>query len=76
MIHLAVHGIADKDRAALVLRTSSASHEDGLLQVREIRDLSLCADLVTLSACDTGNGRLLGQEGIATLERAFFLAGA
>ena len=79
MIHLAVHGIADKqfpDRAALVLGTSPTSQEDGLLQVREIRDLSLRADLVTLSACDTGNGRLLGQEGIASLERAFLLAGA
>jgi len=32
--------------------------------------------LVTLSACDTGNGRLLGEEGIASLERAFLLAGA
>ena len=79
MIHLAVHGIADKqfpDRAALVLGTSPASQEDGLLQVREIRGLALRADLVTLSACDTGNGRLLGQEGIASLERAFLLAGA
>jgi CHAT domain-containing protein len=79
MIHLAVHGIADKqfpDRAALVLGSSPTSQEDGLLQVRGIRDLSLRADLVTLSACDTGNGRLLGQEGIASFERAFLLAGA
>lgn len=64
------------DRAALVLSNSPGSAEDGLLQVREIRDLALNADLVTLSACDTGNGRLLGEEGIASLERAFLLAGA
>ncbi len=77
MIHLAVHGLADTqfpDRTALVL--SSGSGEDGLLQVREIRNLSLRADLVVLSACDTGIGQLLGQEGIASLERAFLLAGA
>jgi CHAT domain-containing protein len=79
IIHLAVHGVANTafpDRAALVLGSSTGSDEDGLLQVREIRDLSLNTDLVTLSACDTGTGRLLGQEGIASLERAFLLAGA
>jgi CHAT domain-containing protein len=37
-----------------------------LLQVREIRDLNLAADLVTLSACDTGVGALEGEEGIAS----------
>src|SRR6185503_8190911 len=56
--------------------TSPASTDDGLLQVREIRDLPIRADLVVLSACETGNGRLLGEEGIASLERAFLLAGA
>jgi len=79
VIHLAVHGVASAqypDRAALVLGNSPESSEDGLLQVREIRDLGIHADLVTLSACDTGNGRLLGEEGIASLERAFLLAGA
>src|SRR5205823_664089 len=64
------------DRAALVLGSSPNSEEDGFLQAREIRDLPLRAELVVLSACDTGSGKLLGQEGIASLERAFLLAGA
>ncbi len=75
-IHLAVHGLADPqfpDRAALVLERGSG--EDGLLQVREIRALPLRAELVILSACDTGKGKLLGEEGIASLEHAFLLAG-
>ena len=79
IVHLAVHGVANTefpDRAALVLGTSPASPDDGLLQVREIRDLPLRADLVVLSACETGSGKLLGEEGIASLERAFLLAGA
>ena len=80
VIHLAVHGLGNSefpDRAALVLGSSPTAGPDGLLQVREIRDLlPLRADLVTLSACDTGNGKLLGEEGIASLERAFLLAGA
>jgi len=79
VIHLAAHGVASTsfpDRAALLLGSSPALGEDGLLQAREIRDLPLNADLVTLSACETGNGKLLGQDGIASLERAFLLAGA
>ena len=47
-----------------------------MLQVREIRDLNLAADLVTLSACDTGVGALEGEEGITNLVRAFLFAGA
>ena len=79
IVHLAVHSVANTefpDRAALVLGTSPASPDDGILQIREIRDLPLQADLVVLSACETGSGRLLGEEGIASLERAFLLAGA
>jgi CHAT domain-containing protein len=79
VIHLAVHGVASPqfpDRAALVLGNSGGSQDDGLLQAREIRDLTIHADLVTLSACESGSGKLLGEEGIESLERAFMLAGA
>ena len=79
VLHLAVHGIASAkypERAALVLGRDSKSEEDGLLQTREIANLTLNADLVTLSACDTGVGRLQGEEGNASLQRAFLLAGA
>jgi CHAT domain-containing protein len=79
LIHLAVHGVASPqfpERASLVLGSSKRANEDGLLQAREIRELPLKADLVVLSACETGSGRLLGEEGIASLERAFLFAGA
>ncbi len=79
IIHIAAHGIASAkfpDRAALVLGNDPKSGEDGLLQVRKIRDLNLAADLVTLSTCDTGVGALEGEEGIANLVRAFLFAGA
>jgi hypothetical protein len=71
--HIAAHGIASAKfpgRAALVLGNDPKSGEDGLLQVREIRDLNLAADLVTLSACDTGVGVPEGEEGIAKLVRS------
>jgi CHAT domain-containing protein len=49
--------------------------DDGLLQVREIRQLPLNASLVTLSACNTGIGPV-GEEGIANIVNAFIEAGA
>src|SRR5205809_659476 len=49
---------------------------DPLLQVREIIRLRLNAELTTLSACDTGVGKLQGQEGISNLVGAFLVAGS
>jgi CHAT domain-containing protein len=52
------------------------SHDDGLLQVREIIRLRFNADLVTLSACNTGVGKLQGEEGVTNLVEAFLVSGA
>ncbi|HEY6351213.1 MAG TPA: CHAT domain-containing protein, partial [Candidatus Angelobacter sp.] len=78
VVHLAVHAIADSqypDRSALVLAADNPP-EDGLLQVREITRLHLNADLVTLSACQTGVGPTEGEAGAISLEQAFLMAGA
>jgi CHAT domain-containing protein/tetratricopeptide (TPR) repeat protein len=79
VLHLAVHGFADTqypERSALVLGTDPKSGDDGLLQVREIVRLRLKAELTTLSACDTGVGKLQGQEGVSSLVEAFLVAGS
>ena len=79
ILHLAVHGFADTqypERSALVLGADPKSGDDGLLQVREIIRLRLNADLTTLSACDSGVGKLQGQEGISNLVEAFLVAGS
>jgi len=79
IIHFATHGVPSPefpDRAALVLAPDAQGREDGLLQAREIRNLPLRAQLVTLSACDTGVGSLEGEEGVANLIRAFLFAGS
>ena len=79
VLHFAVHGLSDPqfpDRAALVLGRDPNSSDDGLLEFQEITQLSLSADLLTLSACDTANGKLEGEEGIDGLAEAFLLAGA
>ena len=79
IVHIAAHGFADTrfpERSALVLGVDPASHDDGLLQVREIIRLHFNADLVTLSACNTGVGKLEGEEGITNLVEAFLVGGA
>jgi CHAT domain-containing protein/tetratricopeptide (TPR) repeat protein len=79
VLHLAVHGFADTqfpERSALVLGADPKTGDDGLLQVREIIRLHLKAELTTLSACDTGVGKLQGQEGISNLVEAFLVAGS
>lgn len=77
VLHFAAHGIVSTKypaRSALVLKP--AGLEDGLVQAREILDWRLAADLVTLSACDTGTGAVHGQEGASSLVRPFLTAGA
>src|SRR5204863_1229944 len=66
----------DPDSSALVLLSDPSAGEDGFLQASEIVQLRLNAELVILSACDTAVGPVQGEEGIATLSRAFLLAGA
>jgi CHAT domain-containing protein len=78
IIHIAAHGVSDPmepDRAGLVL-APGAPNEDGFWQAREIVRTRLNADAVVLSACETGSGRLQGQEGVMNLARAFLVSGA
>ena len=79
IIHIAAHGFADTqfpERSGLVLGVDSNSRDDGLLQVREIIRLRFRAHLVTLSACNTGVGKLQGEEGVTNLVEAFLVSGA
>lgn len=78
-IHLAVHGFAndpDPNQAFLALLPDAAAGEDGLLHASEIAMMRINANLVVLSACDTGVGPIEGEEGISTLSNSFLLAGA
>lgn len=50
--------------------------EDGLLTMGEVLSLKLDADLVVLSACDTGAADRQGSEAVSGLGRAFFYSGA
>jgi CHAT domain-containing protein/tetratricopeptide (TPR) repeat protein len=78
-IHFASHGFIDEShpgRSGILFSRAPNSSEDGVLQMGEIMRLKLNADLVTLSACSTGLGKLVSGEGVLGLTRAFFYAGA
>jgi CHAT domain-containing protein len=79
VLHFATHAFADTnfpDRSAIILSSEGSGANDGLLQIREIRNLVLNADLVTVSACDAGFGRIQGIDGLASIVNAFLFAGA
>jgi CHAT domain-containing protein len=82
IIHLATHGLLDDVRglgSAIALAPDSSYKEEigkvnGLLTAEEILDMKLNAELVVLSACNTGRGRVTG-DGVIGLSRSLISAG-
>ncbi|MEL6493716.1 MAG: CHAT domain-containing tetratricopeptide repeat protein [Cyanobacteria bacterium J06623_7] len=76
LIHLATHGLFDEHQGLQSsLAFSTKDNQEGFLTAAEILDLDLVADLVVLSACNTGRGKITG-DGVVGLSRSFLLAGA
>ncbi|MEA2204126.1 MAG: hypothetical protein QOE77_902 [Blastocatellia bacterium] len=80
-VHFATHGLLDSERpglSALVLSMVDAQGkpQDGFLRTNDIYKLKLPAELVVLSACQTGLGQEIKGEGLVGLTRGFMYAGA
>ena len=77
VLHFAAHAVLDEEepaRSAVVL--AAGEGEDGMLTQAEIAQLELDGQVVVLSACSSASGNVLRGEGVMSLARAFFHAGA
>ena len=81
IIHFATHGVLDlqhPELSGIVLSMvdEKGQPQDGYLRLHEIYNLNLPAELVVLSACQTGIGKQIKGEGLIALTRGFMYAGA
>lgn len=79
ILHFATHAIADDEtqvNSRLYFAPATDTADDGILHAHEIYGLSLNSPLTVLSACQTGQGPILGGEGIMSLARAFQYSGS
>ncbi len=74
LIHLATHGLFDEMRGIGSSIALAPQQDNGLLTADEILTMKLQAELVVLSACDTGRGRITG-DGVIGLSRSILSAG-
>src|ERR1043165_1342925 len=81
IIHFATHGVIDLEHPEfsgiiLSMVDEKGRPQDGYLRLYEITRLDLPADLIVLSACQTGVGKQINGEGVMALADGFIRAGA
>lgn len=75
-VHIATHSIANEETPELsALYFSNDAQQDNALYADEVFNLSLNAELVVLSSCETGAGKIISGEGILALTRGFIFHG-
>jgi CHAT domain-containing protein/tetratricopeptide (TPR) repeat protein len=77
IIHISGHTIIDEDNSqfSCLLFTRQNTTEDGILYSYEIYNNKLNAQMLVLSGCNTGFGKMRKGEGLISLGRSFFYAG-
>ncbi len=82
ILHIATHAYANNDEPELswlafanIDSTARTNRDDGVLYAGEIYGLALHANLVVLSACETGVGKMIKGEGVMSLSRSIMYAG-
>lgn len=76
-VHLACHGLFDRDRPSLsALALTADVRDDGFLTTLDVFRLTAPTDLVVLSACETARGGVVAGEGVVGFVRAFLFAGS
>jgi CHAT domain-containing protein len=78
ILHLAMHSLLNSENpeySELLFSPEKDQTNDGFLKVSEIYNLNLNADLVVLSACSSGYGKIQTGEGPISISRAFSYAG-
>jgi tetratricopeptide (TPR) repeat protein len=81
IIHFATHSLLDEEHPELSgillsLLDEQRKPREGFLQMHEVYNLRLSAEMVVLSTCETGIGKMVRGEGLAALSRGFMYAGA
>lgn len=81
VLHFATHGLLNSEHPELSgivfsLVDKEGNPQDGFLRLHEVYNLQFNADLIVLSACETGLGKEIKGEGLIGLTRGFMHAGA
>ncbi len=76
IIHLSTHSFLFNKQPVIFFSNAYDADNDGFLEASEVVQLKLNSDLIVLSSCNSGLGRIDESEGILGMTKAFFEAGA
>jgi len=76
IVHISTHSFLLKDQPLILFSPQADEVDDGFLELGEIVQLNLKSELVVLSSCRSGLGRIDAAEGIIGMQKSFFEAGS